>query len=70
MSLKPRRRRLLLTLLVSNASVAVVSFYFAYRAHSFADATAAVVIWLVLAPVFSTWWVRNMESDEGKGGGG
>jgi hypothetical protein len=65
--LKPRRRRLLLTLLVSDVSVAVINLVLAYRAHSFEAAVVAVVLWLVIAPIFSVWWVRNMESDEGKG---
>jgi hypothetical protein len=68
-SVKPSRRRLLLALLVSDAFVALVNLFLAYRAHSFGDAAIAVVLWLVIAPVISVWWVRNMESNEGKGVG-
>jgi hypothetical protein len=68
-SVKPSRRRLLLALLVSDAFVVLVNLFIAYRAHSFGDAAIAVVLWLVIAPVISVWWVRNMESNEGKGVG-
>jgi fucose permease len=61
--LGPRRRKLLETVLVSNVGVAVIHLILAYRSHSLEKAIVGGVLWLVIVPIFSVWWVRNMESD-------
>jgi hypothetical protein len=61
--LGPRRRKVLETQLVAEAVVAAINFILAYRSHSIEKAIVGGVIWLIIAPVFSLWWVRNMESD-------
>jgi uncharacterized membrane protein len=63
MPLKPQSRRLLVALLGSDGFVATVNLFLAYRARSFMNAIIAVVLWLIVAPVISVWWVRRMESD-------
>jgi hypothetical protein len=63
MPLNPRRRKLLQALLGSDAFVAAINLFLAYRARSFMNAIIAVVLWLIIAPAISVWWVRRMESD-------
>ena len=63
MSLEPRRRRLLLALLASDAAVGLINLIIAHRAHSVINEAVAIGVWFVIAPVFSLWWVRNTEAD-------
>jgi hypothetical protein len=64
MSLTPHRRKVLETHIFAEVMVALMNLFLAHRARSVTEAILAVVIWLVLAPVFSLWWVRNMVSDK------
>jgi hypothetical protein len=63
MSLEPRRRRLLVALLASDAVVGLINVIIAHRAHNVINAAVAGVVWFVMAPMFSVWWVRNVKSD-------
>jgi hypothetical protein len=63
MSLEPRRRRLLLVLLASDALAGLINLIIAHRAHSVINEAVAISVWFVIAPVFSLWWVRNTEAD-------
>ena len=63
MSLEPRRRRLLLALLGSDAVAGLINLIIARRAHSVINEAVAIGVWFVIAPVFSLWWVRNTEAD-------
>jgi len=63
MFLEPRRRRLLLALLASDAVVGLINLILAYRARNVINAAVAGVVWFVIAPVFTVWWVRNVKCD-------
>ena len=61
--MKPRRRRLLLALLASDAVAGLINLIIAHRAHSVINEAVAIGVWFVIAPVFSLWCVRNTEAD-------
>jgi hypothetical protein len=66
--MSPQRRKLLLVMLASDAFVCLVNLIIAYREHSEVNAATAVVLWLVVAPVISVWWVRKIERGDRKTG--
>lgn len=66
--MSPQRRKLLLVMLASDAFVGLINLVIAYREHSVANAGSAVVLWLVIAPVISVWWVRRIERGDRKTG--
>jgi hypothetical protein len=66
--MSPQRRKLLLVMLASDAFVGLVNLIIAYREHSVVSASSAVVLWLVIAPVVSVWWVRKIERGDRKTG--
>jgi hypothetical protein len=61
--MKPRRRRLLLALLGSDAVAGLINLIIAHRAHSVINEAVAIGVWFIIAPMFSLWWVRNTEAD-------
>ena len=60
------RKKLLPTILLGNACLAVYWLFLAYRAHSVKEAILAVVLYLVVLPLVGVWWVRHVEPDKGK----
>jgi uncharacterized membrane protein YqjE len=64
--MRPQRRKLLLVMLASDAVVGLINLIIAYREHSVVNAASAVVLWLVIALVFSVWWVRKIERGDRK----
>jgi hypothetical protein len=65
--MSPQRRKLLLVMLVY-AVVGLTNLVLAYREHSVVNAATAVVLWLVIAPLVSVWWVRRIERGDRKTG--
>jgi len=49
-----------LAVLAACVTVGLVSSIRAYQRGSVADAVAAVVIWLVITPLFGYWWERRL----------